>query len=244
MIIKAPFNFVPLSDHVYFPDWANQISQDIPFSDGISGTIELKITAESPIFVRNGHTQNSDEERFSQTEDGKYFIPGSTIKGALRNVMEILSMGKMTQVQNATFGLRDLSNGDDGIFYRNKIKPEKIHCGWLYKQDEKYYLDNCDLPWRISAEELDNKYGCGLEDFMEKGDFKKDENRIAKTKYELFEGCNLTTEFEPDDDLRKNLKVGGRLFVKIVNGGRPGTIVFTGQSGNRKQGRMNKKHGG
>jgi len=104
MIIKAPFNFVPLSDHVYFPDWANQISQDIPFSDGISGTIELKITAESPIFVRNGHTQNSDEERFSQTEDGKYFIPGSTIKGALRNVMEILSMGKMTQVQNATFG--------------------------------------------------------------------------------------------------------------------------------------------
>ena len=46
--IKAPFNFVPLSDKIFFPEWADQISQDIPFSDGLSGTIELKITAETP----------------------------------------------------------------------------------------------------------------------------------------------------------------------------------------------------
>jgi CRISPR-associated protein (TIGR03986 family) len=239
-MIKAPFNFAPLSDHVYSPDWADQISQDIPFSDGISGTIELKITAESPIFVRNGHVLNSDEERFSQTEDGKYFIPGTTLKGTVRSVMEILSFGKMAQVQNASFGLRDLSNGTDGRFYRDKIKPEKVHCGWLYKKDDKYYLDDCDLPWRISAEELDNKYGRDLENFMKNGDFKNDDNRTAKAKYNLFTGCDLTTEFEPDNDLRQNLKVGGRLFVKIVDGGVPGTIVFTGQSGNRKQGKRNR----
>ena len=45
--IKAPFNFVPLSDKIFFPEWADQISQDIPFSDGLSGTIELKITVSS-----------------------------------------------------------------------------------------------------------------------------------------------------------------------------------------------------
>ena len=42
--IKAPFNFVPLSDKVFFPDWADKISHDIPFEDGVSGTIELTLT--------------------------------------------------------------------------------------------------------------------------------------------------------------------------------------------------------
>lgn len=55
--IKAPFNFVPLADKVYTPDRADQISQDIPFSDGVSGYIDLTITAKSPIFIRNGHTK-------------------------------------------------------------------------------------------------------------------------------------------------------------------------------------------
>ena len=102
--IRAPFNFVPLSEKVFFPDWANQISHDIPFSDGVSGTIQLKITAKTPIFVRNGHTRqdadskNNTYKSFSKTADDKFFIPGTSIKGAIRNVMEILSFGKMSQV--------------------------------------------------------------------------------------------------------------------------------------------------
>ena len=62
-MIKAPFNFVPLSDKVYFPDWADKISHDVPFEDGLSGTIELKITAQTPIFVRNGHTKEDAEAK-------------------------------------------------------------------------------------------------------------------------------------------------------------------------------------
>ena len=65
MAIRAPFNFVPVSDKVFFPEWADQINHDIPFSDGLSGTINLKITAESPIFVRNGHTEKDREEKNS-----------------------------------------------------------------------------------------------------------------------------------------------------------------------------------
>ena len=30
-MITAPFNFVPLSDKVFFPDWADSVSHDIPF---------------------------------------------------------------------------------------------------------------------------------------------------------------------------------------------------------------------
>ncbi len=101
--IKAPFNFVPLNDKVFFPDWADEISHDIPFEDGESGTIELELTAMTPIFVRNGHTKEDADLKeksdaytsFSKDQDGNYFIPATSVKGMIRNVLEIISFGKM-----------------------------------------------------------------------------------------------------------------------------------------------------
>ena len=49
MIIKSPFNFVPIVDQVVSPDWVDEISQDIPFSDGVRGSIDHSITADIPI---------------------------------------------------------------------------------------------------------------------------------------------------------------------------------------------------
>ena len=249
--LKAPFNFVPLSDKVFFPDWADQISQDIPFSDGISGTIDLKITAESPIFIRNGHTREDKEVKnetynsFSKTPDGRYFIPATSIKGCIRNVLEIMSFGKMIQVQNGNFYIRDLSNGSDGTFYRDKIKPDNIHCGWLANDNETYSIDDCGLPWRISIDEIEQKTGCGLEKFVKSNIFDKDENKTSKKKYDIFDeyGFDLEWNFSPDEDLKKALKVGNRQFVRFDDEGEPGTIVFTGQPSQRKIGTKKTKKG-
>src|SRR5690625_5288685 len=114
MSVKSVYNFVPApqEDEVFTPEWANQVSHDVPFSDGESGEIELKITAETPIFIRNGHSQDDadifeyyqknpdkkpseeEQERIDQylsfsNYKGKYFIPGSSLKGMFRNVLEI-----------------------------------------------------------------------------------------------------------------------------------------------------------
>lgn len=97
-MIKAPFNFVPLNKKVFFPEWAEYISHDIPFEDGVSGEIDIKITAHSPIYVRNG----GGGDEFNRIND-TCFIPATSIKGAVRNVLEILSFGKMTQVENSSF---------------------------------------------------------------------------------------------------------------------------------------------
>ena len=96
MIIKSPFNFVPLNSKVFFPEWANQISQDIPFSDGVSGIIDLTITAESPIYIHNGqlHKEDKENKEKSKKDDkekkdysfshittakgNRYFIPGTS----------------------------------------------------------------------------------------------------------------------------------------------------------------------
>ena len=257
-MIKAPFNFVPLADNVYFPQWASQISHDIPFRDGVSGTINFRITAQSPIFVRNGHTKDDKNngtevyKSFSKTPDDRFFIPATSIKGAIRNVLEIMSLGKMTQTQNQSFGIRDLSNGADGTFYRDKIKTENVHCGWLKMlREDNYTLQDCGLPGRISAEDIDGKLGIGLEKFVKhKLNFKDDDNRTTKRKYEMcgfkskedgkkidVDFGKLTFSFSPDYELRedKSMKVGKRLFVKFDDDGEDGVLIFTGQPGPREQ---------
>ncbi len=49
MAIPSPYNFVPLSEHVFFPDWAEKVSMDVPFSDGISGALKVRVTARTSI---------------------------------------------------------------------------------------------------------------------------------------------------------------------------------------------------
>ena len=60
-MITAPYNFVPLSNEVVMPFWAEHVSHDIPFQDAQSGTLRVKITAKSPIYVRNGMPRNAGE---------------------------------------------------------------------------------------------------------------------------------------------------------------------------------------
>ena len=248
-VLRAPFNFVPLNDEVFFPDWADQVSQDVPFSDGLSGTLDLTIETKSPIFIKNGARQEKDDDKkekhyyFSHTEDGRYFIPATSIKGAIRSVLEIISFGKLTQVQEQSFGIRDLSNGKDGVFYRNILtKTGKVRCGWMWKEGNQVFLDDCGEPFRISAEVLEAKYGVGFLDFvMNSQDLQKDENRTAKKKYKLFDRCNLCAGFQADYELNNNRKMtlGGRKFVKF-GGDFKGTIVFTGQSSARQKNKRRK----
>ncbi|MBK8390611.1 MAG: hypothetical protein IPL23_15575 [Saprospiraceae bacterium] len=90
-MIKSPYNFVPApsEDEVFIPHWADQVSHDIPFSDGESGEIAFTITAETPIFIRNGHSKPADGQKstdeFSHYIDKdsrkQYFIPATSIKG-------------------------------------------------------------------------------------------------------------------------------------------------------------------
>jgi len=241
--IKAPFNFVPLSDRVYFPDWADDISHDIPFKDGKSGAIEIKIKANSPIFVRNGHTKE-DAKQISQTYQSFskigdcYFLPATTIKGVIRNVLEIMSFGKMTQVDNDSFGLRDLSNSTDGKHYRSIMKQQQ--CGWLQLVNNEYKLTDCGVPGRISLSAIDEKFKTELYPFVkDSNNFKKDAGRTAKAKYDVVHSKGvLSGSFEIDKELTttmtKKNPVDKRLFVKF-GGTKKGTLVLTGQPGERKK---------
>lgn len=238
--LRAPFNFAPLSGKAYFPDWADKISQDVPFKDGLSGKIHLKITSCGSIFIRNGHTEDDNKNKterylsFSKAPDGRFFIPATSIKGCLREVMEILSFGKMTQVQDSNFSIRGF-NGKVGAEYRKILDSKNVHCGWLRRDGENSYsIKDCGQPWRISDDELDRHLNCKLAVFAKNGDFKSDNNKTAKAKYARLSGIDLSGHrFSPDKELQKKER-GNRIFVKFdETSGKAGDIVLTGQPGRR-----------
>ncbi len=229
--IKAPYNFVPVSTKVFFPEWANQISQDIPFHDSESGELELTITAHSPIFVRNGHTKRDAEEKndryksFSQVDQNEFFIPATSIKGAIRNVLEIMSFGKMDMISNDRYSIRDLDNKKDYL-----EKMSRINCGWLIKTGDLIKVSDRDIPYYISHQELDNHFNSNLVTlFKEQANLLNPSNRLAIFKYKLFNNQSLDIHF------RKLTNENGKTKVGIVAGdGEIGKIVFTGQFGVRK----------
>ena len=108
--ISAPYSFVPLNREVYIPEWYNKVSQDIPFEDGEDGSIEVTWRNVSPLIIRDGSCRKKEtaQSAFVDLPDGtrRYFIPGSSLKGMLRNVMAIMSFGKFNKYNKACFSKR------------------------------------------------------------------------------------------------------------------------------------------
>lgn len=248
--VTAPFNFVPLPAEPFLPDWGEYISHDVPFKDGLSGKIRLTLTAETPIFVRNGARQKSEgeqkEETFSQYDFGEgkspYFLPGSSIKGEVRSVLEIMSFGKMRLDQRAMFAQREWDNTT--LYTLRNIKVQNtIHCGYLRRKGKDYVIEDHGKPWRISHKDLDKMLG---EDIF-KDNFSQeavkgtkegkltDEQKTAGYKYRLIEDAELTYKLFGETFSSPNIveKVLSQNFTsnKVVydpNGRKTGNIVLTG----------------
>ncbi|MBQ0164830.1 MAG: TIGR03986 family CRISPR-associated RAMP protein [Bacteroidales bacterium] len=145
-MITAPYNFVPLSEKVFYPDWADQVSHDVPFEDGEDGIIKLTIKNVSPLFIRNGGKRDAQEVYSSHImNEGSrlYFIPGSTLRGTFRSVMEILSFGKMEQYNRDSFGLQREFGKDNPASSHYKAAVKSVRCGWLIRKEEDYVIYPC-----------------------------------------------------------------------------------------------------
>ncbi len=183
-MITAPYNFVPLNKEVFYPSWSEQVSHDIPFEDGESGEIDITITAKSPIFIRD----HEKKEEFCQ-HNGEYYIPSSSIKGIVRNVLEIMSFGEMRideKKLSQPMTIRDMSNSKE-------LVGVATGCGFL-KQDTqgKWFIEDYGKPRTI---EYTNKRGkiftIGTKNYTFTTG-QNNENMSAEQKYELL-GTNYKT---------------------------------------------------
>ncbi len=234
--VHAPFNFVPLSEHVFFPDWADQVSQDIPFKDGYCGEIEIELEAKSKLLIGGGSGTEQDKDRnksrlvtFVKDPSGNYIVPGSSLKGMIRNVLEIASFGKMLGIDDHRFAVRDLQNRGlytskmvKTISHKDRVFGAKPKTGWLYIKDNNWFIQPCDY-YRIDrgdlAEELD--YGIA----QERHNLLRD---IKKLSSEL-QDVNKKTEKMRWEDIERalNRKLKDLRFLqngKLIHEYRPGTI--------------------
>ncbi|HRI14739.1 MAG TPA: TIGR03986 family CRISPR-associated RAMP protein [Verrucomicrobiota bacterium] len=252
--IPSPYNFVPLSDRVYFPEWAAQVSHDVPFSDGVSGWLEIEIEAMTPIYIRSGsdlpgetpqerqiRLANADwQDFFRVCPGGPYAIPGSTLRGMLRSVVEIASFGKFCGVDRKRFGYRDLNLPDiynDRLTETtapNTFRP-RAQAGWLSVVSRadgsvSWQIQPCEFA-RVEQEQLETTFK--LEDSLGKPQF-------AKHKYKTWAPRDLTLSFSASDLKRHRHSDRGRQptwleyrLADITENAESGFLVFTGQPSSR-----------
>ncbi len=157
MNFTAPYRFVPLNKHVFCPHlvdgYPENISHDVPFRNGKDGSIDVTFHNVTPILVGGDlHGNKKEPQQVSIGNKSYYIIPGSSWKGMIRSVMEIMSFAKMQPYDNETFGYRNVGAQNDQSY---NGKMQAAYCGWLYKEkDDKYYLRPCGKIEPISIDEI------------------------------------------------------------------------------------------
>jgi CRISPR-associated protein (TIGR03986 family) len=260
--VHAPYGFVPLSSHVFRPPWAGAVSQDVPFEDGINGVIDLEIHTEAPIFVRGA----TDKTAFFRGPAG-YAIPGSGVRGAVRNVVEIASYGWMRRVNNHRYGVRDLHNQNVYVRHMAGVMTDlkgdsrplpKVVAGWLQRGPDAAgddpaatvaHIEPCDFA------KVDYRLLIGLARQHGLNDYNPGARQSAVSKYRRWglrdgRGYHSSALFQVRasvDPLRPpQAEWLHRGFGQVLGlgAGVDGRLVFTGQPSEWREGSAARRGGG
>lgn len=237
MSIHTPYNFVPLSRFIFLPNWADQVSHDIPFSDGVSGTLHIEMYCHTDTLIGGQQVPATDKEpgrvEFFKDPNGNPVIPGSSLKGALSNVLEIASFARFNRLEDKRYSVRDLSTAGNFYFQQFGQNSKNSRAGWL-----KYHeSEGC---WKITP--------CKMARILQKDIIKacsdisetrwtEAHNAKAHQRYELLRGFR-SIQFNTEKHKNKGTKA-----VPEKNGQFEGKIVVTGQPGkafNDAKGKINK----
>jgi CRISPR-associated protein (TIGR03986 family) len=130
------------------PDWAHLVSHDVPFKSGISGVIDYTLTNATPLCVGGEQKQQPGQPtivQWAKDPQGNPVIPGSSLKGMIRNVLEIASFGKFSGIDNNHFSYRDVSKKSH--YLTNVIKKKQVTSAWLKfnTQNQNWELTTCQF---------------------------------------------------------------------------------------------------
>lgn len=121
---KAPYNFVELPEKPLLVDAPPP--RDRYHQDRHSGWLELEITAETPLYTRCALGADGAPEDFYHWGDAKQpVLPGSSLRGAIRNLVEILSYSRLSRRGK---GARI---GDEALMYRG-VADQQSSVGRAY----------------------------------------------------------------------------------------------------------------
>jgi CRISPR-associated protein (TIGR03986 family) len=159
-LATAPYNFVPLPKQVFIVEDGIEVNgtkicpwkKNDQFVDGTrSGWIDLTITTLTPLFIRGSEIKKGmvwdkrdvrlRSEPFT-SPDGRPMIPGPSIRGMIRTLVEVLSFSKITLVTDQKPFFRSLAADRIGKAYRNRMirgnhKPDG---GYIMRSGNRYTI--------------------------------------------------------------------------------------------------------
>ena len=149
-----PYNFVPLSNKVYKLTEEEKAElkyiHDIPYSDQVSGKIIINFETATPFCIRNGEDGVSNA-----SYHGKYYVPGTSVKGMIKNVFKIITYANMRNASaNNRYSMRDLRNNAYELKANNK--PQKS--GFLIQLYGRFFIVLCNSE-QLHYNDIKKKYG-------------------------------------------------------------------------------------
>ena len=129
---KSPYNFVPLNDEVVYPN-EQRVFFDKYNSERNTGHINLEIANKTPLFIRG-------KNEFFLLINGKPIIPGSTLRGLIRNMVGVLSYSKIEFINDSRFFYRSFADAALRLRaeYNRKITIS-TNVGILFQNNKRDY---------------------------------------------------------------------------------------------------------
>ena len=152
----------------------------------------------------------------------KYFIPATSLKGMLRNVLEIMSRSRI-KVDNDIFSLRDIDHPTYKSEVSSRLWNNSIKKGWLKKMEGKWIIEECD------AKRVDLRATFKAPSYAELS---------AADKYEQMKGKDFIHHFSRVEDLgviiKGEFKKTDELYRIDPNGSFKGELVYFGGMESKK----------
>ena len=148
---KAPYNFVPLNHKVVpcpHQELNNTSFGDAYHDDFVTGHIDCELETVTPLFI--GQEQERDAQGRSTESlpffniDGNPMVPGSSLRGMVRTLVEIVSWGKFTGINSKRkLYFRDVAdpNSSLGKLYHKLLQKGEVRSGLLKKRRRSYIIE-------------------------------------------------------------------------------------------------------
>lgn len=148
--VGAPYNFVSFNKKVIEVDSDKMSVHDKISEELLTGEIDYTVTAKTDIIVDDG------SGNFHKNAQNRYSIPGSTMRGLIKNNAQILGLsGFEEDIDDYRLMYRNVANGAEKDFYNDVLGTKQISIspgskpvgvltnvrgGYIVKKNGKYYI--------------------------------------------------------------------------------------------------------
>ena len=228
--LRAPYNFVPLNEKVLPTPLSEEPDLGTPLEQGLSGELAVEWRVETPLLV--GGNENNMPFRLvhddATTPGADFAIPGASLRGMIRSVLEIMAYAHLDLVGDERFGFRDY----DSVKWQSLISNPSLHFRGVPMTNAQGNTFTAKLPFAgwLEAEFEGDTYRTGT---------------LRKCTYVEVSVCCIAAALDIDEDTWHRMPLGERhaeLYLRGLRGvidlgrltpklaGQHGTLVVSGRA--------------